>query len=557
MNKKMIKLLAAMMVGIMLLGACGGGAAPATPASQAPAASTAPAASQAPAAPAAPAAEKVLTVGTPYTIDTFVPWMSTSDGDRYVFSNVFETIVVNATPEILPCLAESWEVDGLAYVFKIRNNAYWQTGNALFGDEKVQLTAHDIKAVFDFVMDEANGSYHYADAVKYFDAVEATDDFTLRITAKFPSALTLKEISDVPIFPLKAIEAGFDLGSFPVGSGPYKFVEYRTDDRAVLEKNPDYFVEPALDRVIFKIIPDKSVAAIALQNNEVDIVNQINNTDMEAVAAKDFLDLIPNDTGWYRYMGLNVSKDVFKDVKVREAIALAVDWVAITEAIFDNAFGAKLAVPSYGGAVPPEFEGSDLATWESMYEYNPDKAAALLEEAGWAKGSDGIYEKGGVKLAFTIKTPTSDQNRMKFGDMAATYLKSIGINATPQPTEWATMLDDIKNGDTEAFCMGGGSTIGGMNMLFHSQLSSTGSHRTFLDDPELDAMLDEGYSTVDVEKRLEILRAAAVKAIEAKVHAGGYMEYVQIGMNKRVTDFSQKPSFWYGLTTPFRNVGVN
>jgi peptide/nickel transport system substrate-binding protein len=501
---------------------------------------------------------KVLKIGTPYTIDTFNPYLTTSDGDRYVIANIYETLISSDGGKLYPCLAESWEIadDNITYTLKIRDNAYWQTGNELFGDEKIKLTAQSIADAFNFVMDENNKSYHYADAVKYFKSFEATDDTTLIVTSNFPSALILKELSDVLIFPVEAMEKGYDLAKFPVGSGPYKFVEYRTDDKVILEKNTDYYISPGLDKVEFQIIPDKAVAAISLQNNEIDIVPQLLNTDLEAVASRDDLMLVPNSVGWYRYIGINCSKPIFQDIKVRQAISLAIDFEGIVSSIFDNDFGAMLAVNSYGGAVPLEFEGSNVEEWKKHYEYNPEKAAALLEEAGWKKGSDSIFEKDGQKLKFAIKTPTSDQNRMKMGDMAATFLKTIGIDAASQPTEWATMLEDIKSGNTELFIMGGGSTVGGLNMLFHSVLSSTGSHNVFYNDPELDKMLDDAYSNVDTDERIKQLEEAALRALENRVHAGGYFEYVQIGMNKKVKDFDKAPTLWYGLAGPTRNVTV-
>ena len=507
--------------------------------------------------------ERVLTIASPYAIGSLTPWISNSDGDRYVLGNVYEALIEANTGaavgvEYVPAIAESWEyTDDMTLVFKIRENVYWQTeGNDLF-DEKVQVTAHDVKAVFDFVLDETNASTEWGDLNPLIESVEATDDFTFTVHAKKPSAILLNEISGVLIFPMKAIEEDFDLTQQPVGTGAFIFADYKVDDSVTLTPNPDYRVTPNVDKVVIEIVPDKAVAAIALQNGEVDIVPQILTTDLEAVASDEDLKLIPNSVGWYRYIGINCSNEIFQDLKVRQAISMAIDFEAITETLFGNDFGATLAVNSYGGAVPPEFEGADLEAWKAVYEYNPEKAQSLLEEAGWTKGSDGIYEKDGQKLSFAIKCPTNDQNRVKLGEMAATYLKTIGIDASAQPTEWATMTADIASGNTELFVMGGGSVVGGMNMLFHSVTSQGGSHNVFYPDPELDALLDEGYATIDDDARIEILKEAAMRALENKVHAGGYFEYVQIGMNKRVTDFEKSPTLWYSLCNDYRNVGVD
>ena len=507
--------------------------------------------------------ERVLTIASPYAIGSLTPWISNSDGDRYVLGNVYEALIeVNTGSadgvEYVPAIAESWEyTDDTTLVFKIRENVYWQTeGNDLF-DEKVQVTAHDVKAVFDFVLDENNASTEWGDLYPIIESVEATDDFTFTVRTKQPSAILLNEISGVLIFPIKAIEEDFDLTQQPVGTGAFIFSEYRVDDSVTLTPNPDYRVTPNVDKVVIEIVPDKAVAAIALQNGEVDIVPQILTTDLEAVAADEDLKLIPNSVGWYRYIGFNCSNEIFQDLRVLQAISMAIDFESITETLFGNDFGAQLAVDAYGGGVPPEFEGSDIEAWKAVYEYNPDRAQTLLEDAGWTKGSDGIYEKDGQKLSFAIKCPTNDQNRVKLGEMAATYLKTIGVDASAQPTEWATMTADIAAGNTEMFVMGGGSVVGGMNMLFHSVNTQGTSHNVFYTDETLDTMLEEAYATIDDDARIALLKEAAMRALENKVHAGGYFEYVQIGMNKRVTDFEKSPTLWYSLCNDYRNVGVD
>lgn len=150
------------------------------------------------------------------------------------------------------------------------------------------------------------------------------------------------------IFPKKAIDEGFDLNAWPVGSGAFKYVSYQTDDQVVLEKNSDYYITPNVDEVIFKIIPDKSVSAIALQNGEIDITAQVLSTDIDAIAAQEDLELVPNTLGWYRYAGFNCKDPLFTDPEIRKALTMAVDLDAAVDAIFKNSAGVKLAVRAYG-----------------------------------------------------------------------------------------------------------------------------------------------------------------------------------------------------------------
>lgn len=150
---------------------------------------------------------------------------------------------------------------------------------------------------------------------------------------------------------------------------------------------------------------------------------------------------------------------------------------------FKNSAGVKLAVRAYG-PIPLELPGADEALWkENAVAYDPEGAKKILESKGWKTGSDGIYEKDGKKFSFTIKTPNNDNNRVKLGTIISTQLKQIGIDCVAQPTEWATMLTDIKAGETQMFVMGGGSSLNGMEMLFHTTLSQSNSHRVFYDNP--------------------------------------------------------------------------
>lgn len=501
---------------------------------------------------------KTITIGTPYTIDTFLPWDFTSDGDRYVISNVYECLFEYDANTCIPVLAESYtNPDDCTWDVKIRENAYWHTGNKLFGDEKVQIKAEDVKWVMDWTMDPANGSKQQTNLSSVVSSVEVLDDFTLRFTTPEPKALFLFTLSRVMIFPKKAIDEGFDLNACPVGSGAFKYVSYQTDDQVVLEKNPDYYITPNVDEVIFKIIPDKSVSAIALQNGEIDITAQVLSTDIDAIAAQEDLELVPNTLGWYRYAGFNCKDPLFTDPEIRKALTMAVDLDAAVDAIFKNSAGVKLAVRAYG-PIPLELPGADETLWkENAVAYDPEGAKKILESKGWKTGADGIYEKDGKKFSFTIKTPNNDNNRVKLGTIISTQLKQIGIDCVAQPTEWATMLTDIKAGETQMFVMGGGSSLNGMEMLFHTTLSQSNSHRVFYDNPECDALIEKAAVTIDPEERGKVLADASSMIVKDAVHMFGYFEYVQIGMNKKVTDFEKAPTLWYSLCNGYRNVGIS
>lgn len=495
---------------------------------------------------------KVLTIATPYTIDTLNPFMYSSDGDRYVLSQVVEALVDGTAGAYYPLLAESWSnPDDLTWDFVIRENAHWHTGNSVYPEgEKVQLTAADVKDVWQWVLDPNNKARQQPTLAEIVEKVELVSDNTVRFTTKEPSAFFLQHINRVPIFSLKALEVlgrdGFD--KFPIGTGPFKFVEYKTDDKVRLARNDDYHIKPNLEEVVFQIIPDTSVSAIALRTGEVDIALQVPASEVESVAKEEKLKVVPNVNGWYRYLAFNFENELFKDRKVREAIGLALDMEGITRAIFPIESLAERAP----GPIPRGLPGFSEA-WFDEWEYSPDKAKAMLEDAGWKLGTDGIYAKDGKKLSFVLKTP-NDVNRAKLGVMISTQLKTIGIDCVSQPMEWATHLNDIQSGNIEAFIMGGGSTVDGLSYMFHTKYAAGGSHNTRYVNAEMDSLIAEAMRTVDPDAREAILKTAAEIAIEERVHIPGYSEFVQIGLSKQVEGFDEIPTPWLSLTSSLRNV---
>lgn len=501
--------------------------------------------------------EKVMTIGTQYSIATLNPLKATADGDRYVLCNIYESLVeYDSAGKFVPGFAQSWETeDDHTWVFHLKDNSYWQTGNDLFKDEKVPVTANDVKQIFEMTMDEANESAQRVAVSSNLESIEVVDDTTIKFITKTPDAYFLSTLANVYLFPPKAIETGFDLTKFPVGSGPYKFVKYATDDEVVLKKNADFAIEPGLDEVVFKIIPDKSVLAISLQNNEIDLATTVMPNDLASVLAKEDLTVVANASGWYRYMGFNFDNELFQDPDIRRAVCMAIDVDSAIAATFRNDANVDIAVRAYG-PIPLEFVGADEEAWKKVTPaYDPEGAKALIESKGYTLNANGIYEKDGQELTFTLKSANYDPN-MKFGIIVSTELKKIGINCVSQPTEWATLLSDLKAGNKEAFIMGGGSTLTGMNSLFHSVKSKGGSHALNYVNLELDAKLDQAFATMDETARAALLSEASCIAMEDCAELPLFFEYAQWGMNKRVQDFEQTPALYFSLTNSQRNITV-
>ena len=497
-------------------------------------------------------AQDTLTIGTPYSIETLDPTKYSSDGDNYILSQVYEPLVSIDGATVVPRLAESWEnPNDVTWVFKIRKGLYWHDGNEVFPKgTKKEVTAQDVKYTYDFILDPANKARLQSTLAENIAKIEAPDNYTFKVTTKAPYAFLLNDLGRIPVFSKEVRDKlGADkFAKTPIGCGPFVFVEYKPDDRVVLTRNDNFFIKPKVAKVVFRIIPDKSVALMALESGEIDIALQIPATDVPRLIKENKVTVIRNSFGWYRYAAFNFNVPLFQDPKIREAIASAINLAEITKTIFPE---AMLAEPAYG-PVPRGLLGfSD--TWKTMWEYNPDKAKKTLADLGWKLNKDGILEKGGKKLSFSLKVH-NDPSRQKMATLISTQLKAVGIDAKVAVRDWATHLDEIRKGDTEMFIMGGGSTPDGLLYMFHTKFAAGQSHNTFYKSKALDDLLDKAKGTVDEKKRTTMWTEAATMTIKDRVHLGGYLEYVQIGTSKKVEQFDP-PTPWVSLCNVKRNVG--
>jgi peptide/nickel transport system substrate-binding protein len=326
------------------------------------------------------------------------------------------------------------------------------------------------------------------------------------------------------------------------------------DSHVILEKNEDYWKEPALDKITYKIITDKSVSAIALQNKEIDIVLAVLPTEVGAIASKDYLTITDSGIGSLRWIGFNCGHPLFTDPEIRKALTMAVDIDGAVKAIFANDANIDLAVRAYG-PISPERPGSNQEGWKGLTpSYNPEEAQKILESKGWAKGSDGIYAKDGQRFSFKLQVGNNDANREKLAVIVSSQLQAIGIECTAQTVEWGTHTDDIKYGNVEMYILGGYGNLDGPYRLMHSDESNFSPNCKYASD-EVDRLLEEAYKTIDYDARVKLIYDASAIFVSENAHLGGYFEYAQVGYNNRVTDFDYA-TVYNALCSEERNVGI-
>ncbi|OCS87015.1 ABC transporter substrate-binding protein [Caryophanon tenue] len=424
-----------------------------------------------------------------------------TDGESFrVTENVYDTLLTFGEQDttVQPSLAKEWTVseDGLTYTFMLEEGVTFHDGTTFNADAVVQNFER-------WAAGSAEQFYYYnsmfmSEGESVIASVEAQDDTTVVFTLTRPQAPFLKNIAMSPF--AIASPAAFDqLEDNPVGTGPFKFVEWKRNDSITLEKNTAFWKDglPKLDRVIFRAIPDNSARLNALTTGEIDIADGINPSDATSIQSNSELQLIERPSMNIGYLGLTNNRAPFDDVKVRQAVNHAIDKQTIIDAFFQGyAEPAVNPMPSTISGYNEEITG---------YEYDPEKAKALLAEAGyngeefelWAMPVPRPYMPDGQKVAEAIQK----------------NLEDVGMKAKIVTYEWATYLEKAKNGEADAFLLGWTGDNGDADNFLYTLLDkdNIGSNNyAYYSSDEAHTLLVQAQSEVDEDKRNELYKQAQV-----------------------------------------------
>ena len=331
--------------------------------------------------------------------------------------------------------------DGLTWTFTLRDDAFFTDGEA--------VTASDVV----FTFETAKAAQSSVD-LTFLEAVEAPDDATVVFTLSRPTSTFLNTIASVGIVPEHAY--GPDYGTNPIGSGPFKFVQWNPQEQLILEANEDYYGEvPAMKRVTI-VFMDENAALAAAQAGQVDVALTaatlatavVEGYRIEIISTVDnrgfTLPVLP-DTGEVTESGYPIGNDVTCNLEIRQAIAYAIDRQQVAEAAVNG-----YATPCYS-----ENDGMPWNNPEVAIETDVDYAKQLLADAGWSDtDGDGIVERDGLKAEFVCLYPSGDSVRQAVAMAAAEQVRAIGINIIVEGTSW----DDLaKRMFSNAVMMGWGA----------------------------------------------------------------------------------------------------
>jgi peptide/nickel transport system substrate-binding protein len=468
-------------------------------------------------APKGPAIGGVLyrsMIGNP---NLFNPILSSDTASSAVEGHIFEGLVrYDENMQRVGQLAERWEIsdNNLEWTFFLRQDVNWQDGE--------KFTAHDVVFTIGTTAFHPDYPGPRASMFNLVEDIVAVDDHTVKfiLSAPFGPFMNNVGFSIIPrhIFdPEVATGANkvaiADMMSHPMnwdpmGTGPYKYGEWQEGEFITVVRNENYYNGnyPYIETVYWKFIEDLNTAVSALEAGEIDIFAGIPDDDLDRVKAN--LEGTHNfysyqDLG-YDYLGLNFRPEAFGegrinpwlDRNVRRAIAHALNRKEFVDTILH---GRGVLMHSH---VPPvSWAYNDDATMK--YEYNPEKAGQLLDQAGWKMESDGWRYKDGQKFTFQLTTNAGNNRRETIGILTQEDLKQVGIDVELNYIEWSHLLNNyVYPGTFEVIIIGW--SLGAdpdAYSIFHSSQSESGLNFGKYENPQIDEILIRGRETVDIEER--------------------------------------------------------
>ena len=389
---------------------------------------------------------------------------------------------------VVPALAKSWDFDEetCTYTFHLEEDVRWHDGEP--------FTAEDVQFTIEAIMDPENGSEN---APNFEDVEEITviDDHTISFRLSAPNVAFLDYMT-MAILPKHLLEGEdmqtADFFRSPIGTGPYKLASWDEGQAITLEKNADYFRgEPNIDTIVFKIVPDDNAKALQLRAGELDLA-LLTPKDAATFADEEGFACYDMETADYRGILFNFQNEYWQENRdLIPAVCYAIDREAIIDAVL---LGQGMA--AYGPLQRNVYNYEDV----EHYDYDPEKARAVLEAAGCVLGEDGFYTRNGETVGFVLSVGAGDQVRIDMAQIVAQQLREIGMDVTvdiPAQVDWSGQM---------AYLIGWGSPFDADDHTYKVFGTDKGANYS-------------GYSNADVDRYLTEARESDDPAVRAEAYA--------------------------------------
>jgi peptide/nickel transport system substrate-binding protein len=453
-----------------------------------------------------------VTEGWAFDIKTFNSMLSSD-----VYSNLCLNLVndgllnSSAKGDLLPAIASAVPKaasDGVTYEFKLRQDVKWSDGSP--------VTSDDVLFTYNLIFDPAYTAFaspRRGDFTGHVASISAPDKYTFVVKTKTPYAPFLVTHGQYAIMPKSVLGSlaaaavnSADYNSAPnVTNGAFKFVRWDKGAQVVFTKNPNYYRgAPHLDQFVYKVVPNTTAVANQLKTGELD-TGQIDPSQVATMQGESSIDIVSFAVPNFQFYMQNLDPakpagQLFADPAVRQGMYYALNRDGMVKAAL---FGS--------GQVANSVEPPTSWAWNKdakpVYNYDANKANQILDQAGWAKGSDGIRAKNGKKLQFTMDYSTGSPVLTSVAQIMQQNWKAIGVDLTPREIQFAQLVTEIV--DTRNFDI----ILVGFNFtqdpdeaqLFASAGTAHGGFNGFdFKNDQVDQLLSQAATTVDQNKRKQL-----------------------------------------------------
>jgi peptide/nickel transport system substrate-binding protein len=470
----------------LLLTGCAGTATPVAPAEPAPAQEVEP--TEEPAEqPAGEPAESELVIAISEDIGGLDIRKEGSAARFTLLRHIYEPLVwFDDNMQLYPVLAESWEqMDATTMRFKLREGVTFQNGDP--------LNAEAVKYSLEQVLDPEFPAWMQFALDGVVAGAEVVDDYTVDITTVGPTPSLLWRMTLLDIVDPRYAGTP-EMDTHPMGTGPFQFVEFIPRQHLIMERNPNYWGEPSkVDKLTARILPEAGTRLAALLAGEVQMINAVSPEMLEQIRSSPDTTTTSSPTARLIFVSLRNDRPPLDDVRVRQALNYAVDKQAIVDTILED-----IAVVAQG-PLPPTL--TSARTDLGPYEYDPEKAKQLLDEAGYA----------GQEIVFAVgrgRYPNDGQ----VAEAIAGYLEAVGVDVQFEQGDWVTMTEEARKGKESAFdayfqgwSADAQDPVLMMDFLFHSDNTES---RTSYANPRVDELLDDAATTIDPDELDALLKEA-------------------------------------------------
>lgn len=449
--------------------------------------------------------DNILKIGVTEEPDSLSPFIAYERGAFELFMIVYDSLICfDENLKTVPSLAESWEIssDNLTWTFHLRKDVKWHDGEP--------FTAKDVKFTYERMKESELGLY--VDMVKDIDTIEIPDDYTIVFGTSTPKSNMLQNIT--PILPehiLKDISME-DLETFEneslIGTGPFKFREWKKNEYLSLDANKDYFKgAPKVDGLIFTMFANRDTMAQSVKLGEIDVALGLYKNNVKTIQEEKGTEIYEFSENGFTELAFNCWEDkaskgnpLILDKTIRQAIEYAIDKQKIIDMVYEGAGDTGTTM------IPKSQKYFHYEpTAEELRNYAPDKAKELLDSADYIdRDNDGIREnKAGKKLSFKFLLRSENTLEVKAGQMIKSYLRDVGIDTVIETIDDGALNDRIfSTADYDMFIWGWGGDVDPgtlLRVLITDQIGNLND--SYYSNPDYDELVSLQSTKLDSSER--------------------------------------------------------